>query len=487
MGDGGTTRLRLPEGRYHLEATVLSGRADDPDFHTVVRPLIDLDRDMSVTIDARTTRPVTVDPPRPGARLALVDLAYRRYGTDPTRVLESGFLSHRLDDTHTAHLGPEVGPDEMVDRLNTQWARPDEQGGFADTPYLYGLYWLTRGRYLTGFKGAARPGELATIRSRHVAQAQDARVWHTFAPSAQAAGGIGGWSVGIPFRTPSTVTAHLMAGDVRWSGSLTHTTGAGKTQTELSWLSSPPRAYPAGQTYVERWNAAVLGPVLPGPLPGPLPRSGADHPAAVTRHGNRIVVALPMYSDQSGHLGGSRTGRAATTLYRGRGQGRTMVGATDEVGSGEFEVGSRAARYTLVTSATRRGFADVSTRVTASWEFRSARAPRSGKALPVSVVRFAPPVDARNRVLGSGPTLVPVTVQSQLGKPNLTVRTLAIQASTDDGRTWTPVRLMRRPHGEQVAVVPHPFRRAYVSLRTRVVDIHGNRSEQTITRAYAVR
>ncbi|MEQ7124040.1 hypothetical protein ABN034_05900 [Actinopolymorpha sp. B11F2] len=80
-----------------------------------------------------------------------------------------------------------------------------------------------------------------------------------------------------------------------------------------------------------------------------------------------------------------------------------------------------------------------------------------------------------------------MTVQSLLRKPNLTVRTLSIQASTDDGRTWTPVRLTRRPHGEQVAVVPQPSRPAYVSLRANLVDIHGNRSEQTITRAYAVR
>jgi hypothetical protein len=48
-------------------------------------------------------------------------------------------------------------------------------------------------------------------------------------------------------------------------------------------------------------------------------------------------------------------------------------------------------------------------------------------------------------------------------------------------------RLLRRPHGERVAVVPRLSRSAYVSLRASVVDIHGNRSQQTIIRAYAVR
>ncbi|MGH3489551.1 MAG: hypothetical protein ACRDP8_16800, partial [Actinopolymorphaceae bacterium] len=481
MGDGGTTRLRLPAGRYHLESTVLSGADADPDFHTVVRPLITLDRDKSVTIDARATLPVTVAPPRPGARLALVDLAYRRQGADPGRVLESGILSHRLDDTYTAHQGPTVGPDELVDRVNTQWARPDGKGGFADTPYFYGLYWLSRGRYLTGFTGRAEPAELATVRSRHVAQSADGQVRRSFAPSTSTGEGvgIGGWSVGIPFRTPSSVAAHLMAGGVRWSGSLAHTRGTGREQAELSWLSAPPRAYTAGQTYDERWNAAVLGPALPGSTPGADP--------AVARHGDRIVVAMPMYADQAGHLGGSRTDRAETTLYRGRGRERTKVGASDGVGTAEFDVPRRRASYQLVTSATRHRFADYSTRVEASWTFRSARAPRSGTVLPVSVVRFAPPVDARNRVSGVGPTLVPVTVQSQLGKPDLRVRRLSVQASTDDGRTWEPVRLLRRPHDERVAVVPHPPGPAYVSLRARLVDLHGSRSEQTIIRAYAVR
>jgi hypothetical protein len=479
-GDHGKTRLRLPPGRYHLEATVLSGSAEDPDFHTVVRPLITLDRDVSVTIDARATRPVTVEAPRAGARLALADLAYRRNGATPTRVLESGILSRRLDDTHTAHQGPEVGPDEMVDRVHTQWARPDGTGGFADTPYVYGLYWLTRGRYLTGFTGRVGSGDLATVRSRHLAQADDGgEVRRSFAPSSSTVGGFGGWSVGIPFTTPSTVTAHLMAEGVRWSGSLAHTSGTGRSAVEQSWLSAPPQAYTAGQAYDEGWNAAVLGPALAVSAPGT--------PPAVARHGNRIVVAVPMYADQAGHLGGSRTDRASTTLYRGRGREWTKVAATDEVGSGEFVVASRRATYQLVTSATRSGFADLSTRVKASWTFRSARAPRSGQALPVSVVRFAPPVDARNHVSGRAATLVPVTVQTQLGKPHLGVRSLSVHASTDDGRSWEPVRFLHRPHGERVAVIPHPADPAYVSLRSRVVDLHGNESEQTVIRAYAVR
>ena len=57
---------------------------------------------------------------------------------------------------------------ELIDRIHTQWAEPDGQGGFAGTPYVYGLCWLEHGRYLTGFTRRVRAGELARVTSRHV-------------------------------------------------------------------------------------------------------------------------------------------------------------------------------------------------------------------------------------------------------------------------------------------------------------------------------
>lgn len=488
QGRGATTKVRLPKGRYHLETTVTSGSETDPDFHTLVRPLVILDRNLSITADARVTRPVSVAAPRRSARLALVDLAYRRQPA-PGRILESGILSRRLDDTFTAHQGPAVGPDELVDRISTQWAEPDGAGGFADTPYVYGLFWLERGRYPTGFAGRARAGELATIRSRHVAQPGERsgrqRALRFYAP--RSADGIGGWSVGLPVDVPSTLTAHLMAGGVRWSGSMIQTARVDDVLSEETWLSSPWRAYSGGRTYDDRWNAAVLGPGLVGPPSDD--RTAASSPAdraAVARYGDRIVARVPMYTDQNGHPGGSRTDTASTTLYRDG----VQVGRSAESGAGEFEVPPGSATYRLVTSATRSSVSDLSTRVSASWTFRSGHAAPAGELLPVTVVRFAPQVDAHNRSAG-GTLLLPLRVEAPNGagldQSGTRVRTVAVRASYDDGHTWVRARMVRRGTDRWVAVLSVPSGGAYVSLRARVVDLSGNTSEQTITRAYALR
>jgi hypothetical protein len=466
-----TTHLRLPKGDYHLESSVASGPSQDPVFHTVVRPLLTLDHDVSVSVDARSTRPVEVAAPRPSARLALADVGYVR--RSPTgRVLQSGSVSRRLDDTFTAHAGPAVGPDALVDRVHTQWAEPDGKGGFSGSPYLYGLFWLQRGRYLTGFSGAARSAELARVTVHQVAQAEGRRAVRTFAPEVGgtgATGGIGGWSVGLPVAVPSTLTAYLMGGDVRWSGSLVHATGTGRDLVDQSWLSSAPRAYQAGRTYDERWNAAVLGPSLP------------PEPAVVRRKG-RLVVDLPMFTDAAGHPGGSLTDTARTTLVR-RG---VDVGSTREAGHGEFRLRPGPATYRLETSATRHAVADVSTRVSAAWTFRTAPG-RGSAAVPLSVIRFAPPVDAHNRVAGTRVSLLPLTVEGGRKEFGSRIRSLAVRVSLDDGRTWRRVRLVRSGSRSWRAVVPTRQDARFVSLQGSLLDGQGYRSEVTVIRAYALR
>ncbi len=468
-GATGTTRLRLPKGRYHLESSVTSGDEADPDFHTVVRPLLTLDRDTTLTVDARATKPVSVAAPRPSARLALVDLAYRRHASSG-RTLESGILSRRLDDTFTAHQGPAVDPDELVDRVHVQWAEPDGRGGFTNSPYVYGYFWQVRGHYLTGFRGTVPERDLASVRSRHVAQPGGHRALRFFAP--RSADGFGGWSVGIPYSMPSRLTAHLMAGGVRWSGALIHVDQSGAEGDEETWLSSGWRAYTAGRAYDERWNAAVLSPALAG---------STEYPP-LARYGDRIVVRLPMYVDQAGHLGGSQTDGGHTTLYRDG----AVVGQSGETGNGEFRVPPGRARYRLETSATRT-VAGLSTDIRTAWTFDSQRTSPVGRRLPVSVARFALPVDDRNRV-PAGVTSLPLTVESQVdGARGAGVRKLTVSLSRDDGHTWRPVRVVRQGGSRWVVVAWIPPGPGYLSLRTRVVDLRGNSSEQTVLRASAVR
>jgi hypothetical protein len=481
MGHGDTTRLRLPKGRYHVESTVQSGDPDDPDFHTVVRPLLTLDRDITVTVDARVTRPVSISLPRQSARLALVDLAYIRKAPNG-RTLQSGILSRRVDDTFTAHQGPNVPAAALVDRIHTQWAEPDGKGGFAGTPYVYGLFWVERGRYPTGFTRRVRSDELARVTSHHASDAahvSEHDALRFLAP--RSTDGIGGWSVGLPVGLPSTLTAHLSADDVRWSGTLIRTSGTGSEQVDETWLSSTWQTFAAGRAYHDRWNTAVLGPAMTGAT-ATLGRSRPSRPSR-GRPVGRMVVDVPMYADQTGNVGGSRTDHARTTLHRGG----MLVRRSQVLGQGRFAVSPGPARYRLAVSATRRTVSRLSTRVEAVWTFRAA-APEAGRTrVPLSVVRFGPRVDDHNRVDRGRAALVPVTVQRN-GRATPGVQRLTVQQSSTDGRTWSKVPVVRLGPDRWVAVVTAGRSNAgFVSLRASVVDHAGNQSRLTVVRAYAVR
>lgn len=67
---------------------------------------------------------------------------------------------------------------------------------------------------------------------------------------------------------------------------------------------------------------------------------------------------------------------------------------------------------------------------------------------------------------------------------------MTVEVSFDDGATWESARVLPRPRGGEFHVRTHHPRLAetsgFVSLRVEVWDNHGNRTEQTIERAYAL-
>ncbi len=64
--------------------------------------------------------------------------------------------------------------------------------------------------------------------------------------------------------------------------------------------------------------------------------------------------------------------------------------------------------------------------------------------------------------------------------------TLAVQASYDDGATWTPVTVATT--GDHwTATLTHPAGGGFVSLKATAGDAAGNSVDQTILRAYALK
>ncbi|MDN3270362.1 hypothetical protein [Streptomyces sp. MA15] len=138
--------------------------------------------------------------------------------------------------------------------------------------------------------------------------------------------------------------------------------------------------------------------------------------------------------------------------------------------------------YRISTDVTRStAVARVSTRVEADWTFTSRR-PAAGAetVLPLSTVRFAPPLSPASTAEAGRSLRVPLTVEGAAAGGHL--GSLTVRASYDDGRTWrrAPVR-----GGERKSVLLHHPRDARtVSLRTVVSDKRGNVGRQTIHSAH---
>ncbi|MCZ7456604.1 hypothetical protein [Streptomyces sp. WMMC940] len=207
-------------------------------------------------------------------------------------------------------------------------------------------------------------------------------------------------------------------------------------------MRSAPRTYRAGERLKETWQGAVVRPSIP---------RGAG--LASVRDGNVLALRIPEFTDSgSGHwspriegyseggpgvrkpgAGAARQGDTAkAVLFR---DGKEIAGA----GSSwtDFEVPAEAADYRLDLSTTRAsGEWTYGTATDTSWSFRSAAAGEA-KPLPLLQLDYTVPVDVRNEV-GPGRThtvRLAVRAQDGLAAPKGVV--MQVEASYDDGRTWS--------------------------------------------------
>ncbi|WP_422733224.1 hypothetical protein ACN26Y_19565 [Micromonospora sp. WMMD558] len=463
-GTGDTATARLPKGDYVLVGDVVDfGRPDAP-WYRLVQPRLTLDRDATVTVDARRAAPVTTTVPRAEARPVLVELGFDRPAADG-----AGFrLSLIADDfagLHAGHLGPEVAPEELTSYLSSTWAVPGARGDFRNSPFTYGLLNTRRGSFFTGFRRTVSDAGLATVNSRlnqQVPGRQATKSLFSIAPGVT--GTVGSL---LPYDLPARVTHRLDASPVEWSAAFGENRPDGNgLPAEVTALGQGYQTYQAGRVHSDRWNAAAFGPLL-------------DFAGHAGRQGDRMWFGVPIFSDQDGHRGGSLTDSASTRLYRGDrlvGESAAVdVTATVAPGPAAFRVEKRT---------TRPSISGLSTRIDATWTFRSEGSGAGTEWLPIWVVRYAPTVDDRNRSRAMPVTVLPVTLIAQPEARVGTVRRLTVQVSGDQGRTWRSALVV--PAGDRAyrAVFRTPSNAASVSLRATLVDSHGNRLTQTIVDAY---
>ncbi|MFF4379882.1 serine protease [Kitasatospora sp. NPDC001547] len=442
----GVTTVRLPRGRYLLDSTLSSGGpGTGSPYWTdwIVQPRLDLDRDTTVTVDARTTAPVDVRPPDGSARFrqSTMSVEVTHGGVSRTAHVGNGSTNLRV-----AHLGPDTEPGALRQWFDSHWET--DGGGYVLGPTFSGT------RALTGLTRHYSAPELATVNIR----------------GAAGPGGTGfglynlqptdGQTIGASnsMRTPGTATFHVTPERGTWDIGYT---APGPEGTAPRHYSADRVAVRAGSTTGHTFDGPVFGPAL------------TDRPAVV-RDGDRITADVPLLADGDGHVPSTPSfDTAYTSLHRDG----VLVGASSGTpGRGEFTVAPGRASYRLAATATRRAAAGATTRVTASWTFASATT-AGATALPVSVVRFSPELTPAGTAAAGRLLRIPVTVQGAAADGR--TLSLTVSASTDAGASWT-----RLPLADGAVTVHNPPPGTGVSLRAELTDTDGNTLDQTIADAY---
>ncbi|OKI49281.1 S8 family serine peptidase [Micromonospora sp. CB01531] len=465
----GEAQVRVPKGVYGLAAIVFETDAQgEPSGTTMLaQPELTADRDMTLTVDSQTAKPVRTTVPQRDATPALIDLS-ANWITPNGDGFGLGLWSSDFAGLTTAHLGRTTTADRFVSSVSSQWADVT----VPVSPYLYATSEVLPGRFPTGYVKHYRQRDLATVVQRFRGGYPGLDAERQVFP--ESGFNNGGSAIILPTTVPGQRVEHYNTAGMRWTGEIDfgERDDEGRLNPKVA-LSSRPTGYQPARTVREDWNAAPYGPSLP------TPRQAAD---GITRNGDTITVALPLFSDAAGHPGGSLTDTQRTALYRDG----TLVAEQPNGGYGEFEVPPGAASYRVETSATR-GFTDLSTEVSASWTFRSRHVTGDDwLRLPAMAVHFAPPLAVDNSAPTGRTFTIPVTVERQPDAPAAKVAKLTVDVSYDGGKTWRKADLHKQGAG-WVAVVWHPAGPGYVSLRATARDSAGNTVTQRIIQAYRLR
>ncbi|UFQ17683.1 MULTISPECIES: S8 family peptidase [Streptomyces] len=452
--ESGTVTVRVPKGGYLLNAGIY---VDPKDFTKgadwIAQPKLNVTKDTTVTLDARTTKPVDITVPETGLKAGY---AAPDYTVDtPQMSFTFGWQLDSYANFRTKHQGAQVTDGSLFQQWGGHWTKGD------DTEYDI----VTGGKVkevATGYTKHFKAAELAKVKVNVGASSSGKK--GVLSAMGILPGSSSGSSAGIPRPLPTTRTLYLSAVDkAEWSLDLEQhgTDTQGRPTVDAGYTLGAAQIFKGGQSYEKTFNTAVFG-----------PRLGSDF--GVHREGNNIVGDLPLFADGKGHLGSSLYTSVKTTLYRNG----TKVGENEDplAGGASFKVPSGDAAYELKTSVKRSvKVAAASTRIDAGFKFRSKRA-ESAK-LPVSTARFAPAVDLRSRAEAGRTQSVPVTVQGSAAGANL--KSLYVYVSYDYGQTWKQVKVVNGKIS-----VKNPEKDKGISFHAKITDKKGNKSTLSIHNAY---
>ncbi|MFI6354233.1 S8 family peptidase [Streptomyces sp. NPDC050743] len=283
---------------------------------------------------------------------------------------------------------------------------------------------------------------------------------------------------------------YVSAGDTLWQHVVHHNVIDNVDFPLQAGMHDAPHTYQPGQSATERWFGAVVRPSIP-----------RGKGLSSVRNGDTLSVYVPEFNDSgAGHwsfaesdpfggIGGgvgtaSVNDTAEAVLYRNG----ERIATSDNGAWGNFEVPAGNAEYRLdLTTARVSDDWHFGTRTHTSWTFHSDTAADT-TLLPLLQLDYDVPVDAQNAVGAARAHALGLTIRMQDGMAAPRGVTLKVEASYDDGKSWSTARTARHGgDGQFTATVERPsgvHGDAYVTLRLTATDADGNSVQQTVNRAY---
>ncbi|MDX3246975.1 S8 family peptidase [Streptomyces sp. ME18-1-4] len=444
----GSYTVRVPKGDYYLDAMIYGS---DGGLNQITAPHFEVTKDTTVTLDARTAKPIDITAPDPAAERQAADV-YTELNT-PDFGFSTGMAGTDFSTIRTAQLGPDFAAEGTL----FQGFDAFDVNGTKEYRLSYGGRTT---RLATGFERHPKPADLVKIDARLGATVPGKQGMLTARPIIQDAfGSI--FSPGVmrplPVATTTYATTEVSAD---WSTALEQYDDTG-SNPELSHGSGL-QHYEAGQSYRRDLGVGVFGPALE-----------TRESEGVTRNGDRITGCLSLLRDGTGNWSSGNDDAVSATLYR---NGVEIASSPNLLGCWEgVTVPADSGDFKLTAKASRGGPAGAPTEVEATWTFASAHT-TAEQALPISVVRFTPHLDGDSTVPAGAVTRVPVTVVGAAAGANL--KSLTVEVSYD-GTTWK-----KTPVGKLGFFVRNPAAGKSVSLRATAVDKQGNTLTQTIHNAF---
>ena len=467
-----STTVGLPVGHYVVQTYVETVVNDEYRVVSLVAPTVVMDRDRTLSVDARAAKQVRLSLPKKEATPLYQETGWTIRTREPeiwgSNDPYANLTNIPLSYIWTGQIGTGRTPG-FNSYVSGMFGPPGE---ISNVAYVYRAYFYEQGTQMAGLAKDLKAKDFATVHASvgaDVAGVQASRNAVARAPGNSAVyrnteghGTMPNYSYDVP----ATVTEYYTQDkQTEWQ--------MASAQSGYTYYQSAWRSYRAGKAYTENWANPVIGPAFPEP------DFAQQH---ATRYAGDVLNGPgPLFGDNAGHAGFrfTREGSAALTVYRNG----VKVGEDDETPQA-FDVPAATGTYKIVADFRSDPAFTLSTRVTGEWTFRSGHVPDGQLVkLPMTAIRYTPRVDVTGQA-AAGPLLsIPVTLERQVGAAEAHTTKLGVDVSFDDGATWRPAPVLRA--GEQgVALIARPRGRGYVSLRASAADSSGNTTTQKIIRAF---